>query len=147
VFLFAAFALLAFTAAENNEGPPQPEGESQPNANVNDLEADATSYGWVRSYNSSGSNSISPSPLRRIRANIYAIRDIININIVITSIDAYRIVMIPCNRDESPNLFQKTSPDSGLWKDRRVLLWKNKGRLPWTCSMYSFIHNNRHEVS
>ncbi|XP_011171385.1 glycine-rich RNA-binding protein 2 [Solenopsis invicta] len=51
VFFFGAFAFLTFVAAvENGEAPVQSEIEPQPDANANDLEADATYWGYGRPY-------------------------------------------------------------------------------------------------
>ncbi|KAL6429394.1 hypothetical protein ACFW04_008225 [Cataglyphis niger] len=57
VFLFAAFAFLAFTAAEENkEVPPIVQSEVEPQSDVpaNDLEADASYWGYGRPWRYGG---------------------------------------------------------------------------------------------
>ncbi|GAB1859379.1 hypothetical protein CAJAP_00458 [Camponotus japonicus] len=61
VFLFAAFAFLAFAAAEKEETKPlyvqreiEPQSEIEPQPDTNDLEADASYWGYGRPWRYGG---------------------------------------------------------------------------------------------
>ncbi|KYM89864.1 hypothetical protein ALC53_02176 [Atta colombica] len=53
-FLFAAFAVLTFAAAVENEAPVNVQSEVEPQPDANDLEADATYWGYGRPYRYGG---------------------------------------------------------------------------------------------
>ncbi|XP_018352218.1 PREDICTED: glycine-rich protein 2-like [Trachymyrmex septentrionalis] len=54
VFLFAAFAVLTFAAAAENEAPVNVQSEVEPQPDANDLETDATYWGYGRPYRYGG---------------------------------------------------------------------------------------------
>ncbi|XP_018368721.1 PREDICTED: uncharacterized protein F12A10.7-like [Trachymyrmex cornetzi] len=54
VFLFAALAILTFAAAVENEAPVNVQSEVEPQPDANDLETDATYWGYGRPYRYGG---------------------------------------------------------------------------------------------